>query len=152
VVGIAGFGKAIERTLEIRDREFRRVSALRDRLWRGIGRVFPKALLNGPTIGAARGRTARLPNNLNVFFGGVSAQEMLVRLDLLGVAASAGSACSARTAEPSYVVRALGYGEERARGSVRFTLGRMTTAQEIERAIGLMRKVSLGVVLGERKG
>jgi cysteine desulfurase len=76
----------------------------------------------------------RLPGNLNMSFAGVDAEALL--MSLWDVALSTGSACSSATAEPSHVLRALGVGEEGARSSVRFGLGRFTTEEEVEYAAG----------------
>ncbi len=126
VPALVGFSRAVEVAVHARGAEVRRVATLRDLLFQEIRRAWPGVQLNGPPLSRAR-----LPNNLNLFFPGGGAQEFLVRLDLLGVAASAGSACAARLTEPSYVLRAMGLSEARTKGSIRFTLGRWTTRREI---------------------
>jgi cysteine desulfurase len=127
VPGIVGFGRAIAIALEEREAEQARVRRLRDRLVEGLLRI-PGAHLNGHP-------TERLPNNVNVSFEGTESETLLLNLDLAGIAASSGSACTAGSLEPSHVLRAIGLPEELARGSVRFTLGRWTTEEEVEEAI-----------------
>ena len=83
----------------------------------------------------------RLPNNLNVYIPGVSGEQLLVALDLEGIAASSGSACTARSTNPSHVLLALGCDVYRAKNSLRFTLGRMTTPGEIKRFLTVLKKV-----------
>ena len=92
--------------------------------------------LNGVLFGAKR-----LPNNLNIYFTGVNAQEFLIKLDRVGLAASAGPACSARSMKPSPTLRAMGFPQSRIEGSVRFTLGRGTTKQEIDTAIRIIKEL-----------
>jgi len=84
-----------------------------------------------------------LPNILNVYFPGHEAQDILTRLDLQGVAVSSGSACSARSSTPSHVISALGFGEERGKNSIRFTLGKLTTKEDIDKVLGRVLKLGL---------
>jgi cysteine desulfurase len=101
---------------------------LRDKLIDGILERVPDARLNGHP-------THRLPNNVNLSFAGVEGETLLLNLDMLGIAASSGSACSTGSTEPSHVLTALGLGPEIARGSLRLTLGKHTTEPEIDRTI-----------------
>lgn len=101
---------------------------LRDALAEGILERVPDARLNGHP-------TTRLPNNVNISFAGVEGETLLLNLDMLGIAASSGSACSTGSTEPSHVLTALGLGPEIARGSLRLTLGKGTTDADVERAI-----------------
>ena len=128
VAGIAGFAVAL--TLAERERpvEALRVAALRDRLEAGIAAAVPDAVVNG--AGAPR-----LPGNLSVAFGGVPSDALLIRLDLEGIAASAGSACAAGSLEPSHVAAAIGLGERHLLGVIRFSLGRDTTGAEIDETL-----------------
>ena len=155
---IAGFAEAVEITEAMREKEAKRIAKLRDYFWQEIRRKINthlnpalKALsggINPPP--ASRGRKEgmelngslknRLPNNLNIYFPGHKAQDLLIALDVYGVAASSGSACSARTTEPSRVIMALGYNRERALSSLRFTLGRRTTKNEIDITIKVLLK------------
>ena len=104
------------------------IDALRDRLQSGILAAFPDALVNGAAA-------PRLPNNLSVAFAGLPSDALLMRLDLDGIAASAGSACAAGSLEPSHVTAALGLDEERRLGVIRFSLGRQTSAEEIDEVL-----------------
>lgn len=128
VPAIVGFAKSVELADAARKKEVRRIAALRSDLWRGIKKAHPKAEMNG-VVG--------LPNILNVYFPGHAAQDMLTMLDLNGLAVSSGSACRSRAMESSYVIEALGYSKDRARSSIRFSLGRPTTKAEIATVVKL---------------
>jgi cysteine desulfurase len=123
---IVGMGVAADLARNEGAAEFARVATLRDRLHDGLLDRVPRARLTG-----ARG-DARLPHHVSVVIPGVKADAVLLELDLRGVAASTGSACSMATGEPSHVLRAIGCAREDAEGSLCFTLGRWTTAAEIE--------------------
>ena len=123
---IVGMGVAAELARSEGAGEFARLATLRDRLLDGLLDGVPRARLTG-----ARG-DARLPHHASVVVPGVKADAVLLELDLRGVAASTGSACSMATGEPSHVLRAIGCGREDAEGSLCFTLGRWTTAAEID--------------------
>ena len=133
VPGIVGLGAALRIAVREMAEEHRRVTALRDRLMRGA-LALPGAQLNGDP-----GR--RLANNVNLSFDGTDSQSLVMGLDLHGVAASAGSACSSGSMEPSHVLVALGLPPQRAASAVRLTLGRYTTAAEISYALGALRDV-----------
>lgn len=135
---IVGFSKAADITTKIRDKEAKRVTALRDLFWREIKKIESKAEVNGINIEEVKNE--RLPNNLNVYFPRHEAKFLLTKLDILGLAASAGSACSARSLEPSYVIDALGRSKERAQKSIRFSLGRFTAKLEIQRALSILKR------------
>ncbi len=105
-----------------------RLVKLRNRLIEGILERVPDARLNGHS-------QQRLPNNVNLSFAGVEGETLLLNLDMLGIAASSGSACSTGSTEPSHVLTALGLGPDIARGSLRLTLGKDTTDVEIDRTI-----------------
>jgi cysteine desulfurase len=125
VAGAVGFGRAAALAREGLAAEAARLGALRDRL--------EERLLSIP--GATRnGEGPRVPNTSNVSFDGVEAESLLMALDLAGVAVSTGAACAAGAVEPSHVLRAMGLPMERVQASVRFSLGRGTTGEEIERA------------------
>jgi len=142
VASIVGFGKAAELVLGIRNQESGRIKKLTDYLWAGIKKIYPKAILNGSALLTSSGSEKnRLPNNLNVYFPGKKAEELLIALDLDGVAVSAGAACSARSLEPSYVLEAMGFSHERCNGSLRFTLGRPTTKAEIEKTLKILKNI-----------
>ncbi len=125
IPGIVGCARALELAAAERGEESARVGALRDRLASGLQERLPGALLNGHA-------TKRLPNNVNVSLPGVEAEPLLMGLDLAGVCASSGSACSTGSLEPSHVLTALGRTAEVARSSLRFTLGRKNTAEDVE--------------------
>ena len=128
---IVGFAKAVEIADKVRGPESARVEKLRNYFWRSLQKTFsPKSIaLNGSLQN-------RLPNNLNIYFAGRSAQELLIKLDLVGgVAASSGAACATRVNKESHVLKALGFTPARASGSLRFSLGRPTTKKEIDSAV-----------------
>jgi cysteine desulfurase len=116
------------------DVEQRRLARLRDRLWEGIGAVYPSAILNGDP-------GARLANTLNVSFPGLDGEILLINLDLAGICASSGAACMVGSIAPSHVLLAMGAEPAMARASVRFSLGKQTTADEIELAIVSLEEI-----------
>lgn len=128
VAGIVGFGAAVDATLAARADVVERVRALRDRLERGLLERIERVTVNG--AGAER-----LPNNCHVCIDGIESEPLLLMLDAVGIAASSGSACQSGAAEPSHVLRAMGVPDERALGALRLTLGRGTTAEEVDTAI-----------------
>jgi cysteine desulfurase len=127
VPGIVGLGKACELSMEEMPQESKRLGALRDRLHHGI-----VSRLEGVSVNGSLER--RLPHNLNLSFGGVEGESLLLGMN--DIAVSLGSACMSRTREPSYVLRALGVSDERAQSAVRFGLGRFNTEEEVDYAIG----------------
>lgn len=130
VPGIVGFAAALTRAEAIRDDYAAYCAALRDRLVAGLQRSLPGVALNGPSDPALR-----LPNNANVRFEGVQGETVLLNLDMEGIAASAGSACTAGKSEPSHVLEAMGLSAEATRSSVRFSVGRTNTPEQIDDAI-----------------
>lgn len=102
-----------------------RLGRLRDHLWAGISARVEGVKLNGHP-------TKRLPSTLNVSFKGIESESLILGLDLKGVAISAGSACSSGNLEPSYVLRAMGVPADLGVAAARFSLGRGTTAAEID--------------------
>jgi cysteine desulfurase len=134
VPGIVGFAKAAELAAAARGKNSTRVTALRDDLWNRIKNIAPGAEINGPT------GDAKAPHILNVYFPGRAAQDLLTRFDRMGLAASSGSACRSRAAEPSYVIESLGYSKERAASSIRFSLGKETTKGEVSSAAKIIDK------------
>jgi cysteine desulfurase len=123
---IVGMGVAADLARSESAAELARLATLRDRLLDGLLEGVPRARLTG-----ARG-DRRLPHHVSLVIPGVKADAVLLELDLRGVAASSGSVCSMATGEPSHVLRAIGCAREEAEGSVCFTLGRWTTAAEID--------------------
>ena len=128
VSGLVGLGKAAELARERLDEQALRVAALRDRLEQGLLRVVRGARVNG---GGAR----RLPNTCNIRFPAVDSESLVIALDLQGVACSAGAACLSGAVDPSHVLAAIGLSPEEARGSIRLSLGSMTTEDDIALAL-----------------
>lgn len=133
---IVGFGKAVELVEERRSKEAERLAKLSSYLWQKLKKKRPKVKLNGPPIPQNSGQQAkkRLPNNLNIYFPGKSAYELVVELDLKGIAVSPGTACSARFRRPSRIIAALGY-KDRPYSSIRITLGLPTTKSDVDRLL-----------------
>ena len=129
--GAAAFAVAAELAVAELDAEAARVSTLRDRLEARVRRLAPDARVSAAGV-------ARLPGHLHVIFPGAQGDGILLLLDLAGIAVSTGSACQAGTPEPSHVVRAMGLGEEAARCAVRFTLGRTTTADDVDAVLAAL--------------
>jgi cysteine desulfurase len=126
VPGIAGMGKAAELCFENQEEEIKKVSALRDRLKDGLFKRLDEIYLNGhPTV--------RIPNNLNISFLYVEGESLMMGFS--DIAVSSGSACTSASLEPSYVLKALGLGDDLAHSSIRFSIGRFTTAEEIDYTI-----------------
>ena len=125
IPGIVGAAVALDLADRERERTSAHCAALRDRLIRGIQERIPGVHLNGhPTL--------RLPNNVNFSFEHVEGEPVLLGLDMSGIAASSGSACSSGTLEPSHVLLALGQSADLSRGSLRLTLGRDNTVEEVD--------------------
>jgi cysteine desulfurase len=126
VPGIVGFGKAAELALQKMDSDNARIRKLRDKLWDGLRAELDEIYLNGHPA-------ERLDNNLNVSFAFVEGESLMMGMKELAV--SSGSACTSASLEPSYVLKALGVGEDLAHTSIRFGLGRFTTDEEIDYTI-----------------
>jgi cysteine desulfurase len=133
VPGIVGFGAAARIALEERDEEQARIRALKDRLWDGIRTRISEVSLNGPPA------EGRLAGNLNVSFAFVESDALMMSMKQIAV--SSGSACTSASLEPSHVLRAIGLADELAHASIRFGLGRFTTAEEIEYTIETLADV-----------
>jgi len=123
--GIVGLGKAVEIRAREMGAEAERLTTLRESLWQGIRSRIPDVRLNGE-------RAPRLPGTANIVFRHVESESIVLGLDLKGIAVSAGSACTSGNVEPSYVLVAMGLPVEWAMGAVRFSLGRSTTAEDID--------------------
>jgi cysteine desulfurase len=144
VPGIVGFARALELCLAELRGETERLCRLRDRLFAGLTSALRDVTLNGPALDLP---DLRLAGNLNVSFGYVEGEALMIEMH--DIAVSTGSACTSAQPEPSHVLRALGLGEDAVRGSLRFGLGRFTTAEEIEfviaravEAVGRLRAMS----------
>lgn len=133
VPGIVGMGKAAEIARLKLEQELSRTTNLRDRMWTGLKKELDELYLNGD-------EEARLPGNLNISFAYVEGEALMMAIK--DCAVSSGSACTSASLEPSYVLRALGVGEDLAHTSIRFGIGRFTTEEEVDQAIELViRKV-----------
>jgi cysteine desulfurase len=131
VPGIVGLGRALELAGQEMEPEIQRLTKMRDDLWRGIDENNDHVFLNGhPTL--------RLPNNVNFSIEAVEGEATLLALDIEGVAASTGSACSSGSLEASHVTLALGLTPELARSSIRFSLGLYTTEEDVARVVEMM--------------
>jgi len=133
---IVGMAEAMRRADESRDAYNAHCRNLRDQLWRAISSRIPDCRLNGPPLDHRR-----LANNLNVSFGGVQGETVLLGLDMAGVAASAGSACTTGNSEPSHVLRAIGLSDPAARSSIRLSVGRGNAEREVDDAMDALEEV-----------
>ena len=134
VPGIVGFGKATEIAAGVLEQEAPRQAALRERLAGTILEQIEDTHLNGHA-------TKRLPNNVNISIDYVEGESMLLNLDLEGICASTGSACSSSSLEASHVLLALGLAHEQAHSSLRFTVGKWTTDEDIDRVLEVLPQV-----------
>ena len=128
VPAIVGFGKACELAGKDIEKESERLAALRDSLWGGISKNIKDIKLNGHP-------TKRLPNTLNVSFKYIEGESILLNLDLKGIAASSGSACTSGSLEASHVLKAMNVDAAVIQGSVRFSLGHSNTQGDVDRVI-----------------
>jgi cysteine desulfurase len=142
VPGIVGLGTAAELARQSLDHDASRISALRDRLEQGLLERVQHSRVNAA-------RSPRTPNTANITFHGIEGEALLIALDLKGLACSTGAACSSGAVEPSHVLTAIGLPPEEARASLRFSLGRHTTAADIDfalqivpAAVGQLRELS----------
>jgi cysteine desulfurase len=132
VPGIVALGKAADLALHGFERgDDKKISALRDRLQQGILAQVDEAAVNGEG-------TPRVPNTSNMYFDHLEGESMVIALDLKGLAVSTGAACSSGAIEPSHVLVAMGLRSDRARGSLRFSLGKQNTAEDIDFALALV--------------
>lgn len=134
VAAAIGFAAALEQSQAMRREEAARLVELRQRFIEGATRAVPKAEVNGSL-------KYRLPNNVHLTLPGQDNERMLIRLEEAGILAAAGSACSASNEEPSHVLRAIGLSDAEARASLRFTMGRTTTAEMIDETLNALRQL-----------
>ena len=134
VPAIVGFGKAAEIAAAEMAQDAVRVGALRDRFESDLLRAVPAIAVNG-------GRAKRVCNTTNVTLVGANGESLVIALDLQGVECSTGAACSSGAIEPSHVLLAIGLSPDEARSSLRFSLGRFTTEQEIDQALKVIPPV-----------
>jgi cysteine desulfurase len=145
VPGIVGLGKAVEVRARDMKEEAARLTGLRDRLWDGIRARVPDVRLNGHP-------TERVPGTANIAYRNVESESIVLGLDLKGIAVSAGSACTSGSVEPSYVLVAMGVPIDWAMGAVRSSLGRSTTAEDVDYVIEsvepIVRKLRAALPVG----
>ncbi len=134
IPGIVGFTKALELAQNEREEEFAKLTELRDKLIKGISETIPDTILNGHP-------TKRLPNNANISFLNIEGEALLLHLNEFGICASSGSACTSQTLDPSHVLISMGTPYELAHGSLRFTLGKKTTEEEINKVIEVLPNI-----------
>lgn len=134
VAGIVGMGAALELAYSEREKEFQHAVQLRDRLIDGIFRRIPFVQLNGHP-------ERRLPNNANFCIDFVESESLLLSLDLKGICASSGSACTSGSIEPSHVLMAIGVPAQLAHGSLRLTVGSGNTVEEIDYTLDVLEEV-----------
>ncbi|MBP8590962.1 cysteine desulfurase NifS [Candidatus Shapirobacteria bacterium] len=134
VPAIVGFAKAVNIALKNMDEENKEISRLRDKLIKGVLKTIPGAHLNGHP-------TKRLANNANFWFEFVEGEAIIFELDRYGIAASTASACSSPKLEPSHVLLACGLAPQEAHGSLRLSLGRWTTEEEIDKVLAVLPQV-----------
>jgi cysteine desulfurase len=134
IPGIIGFSVALEAANARREETSLYCAALRDRIIENVLANIPGTNLNGHP-------TQRLPNNANFSFSGIEGEPILLGLDMAGIAASSGSACSSGSLEPSHVLLALGQSAEVARGSLRITLGKENTDEEVDYLLGVLEEL-----------
>ncbi|MGD2201191.1 MAG: cysteine desulfurase family protein [Candidatus Bathyarchaeota archaeon] len=134
VPGIVGMGEAAKLAAQEMEDESGRLTRLRDRLIEGVLESVPEAYLNGH-------RTKRLPNNANIRFSYIEGEGLILSLDQLGIQVSSGSACTAKTLQPSHVLRAIGLKHEEAHGSLVYTLGKSNREEHIEYVVQKMPEV-----------
>ena len=134
IPGIVGLGAAVERAMRIMDSKTRKEIELRDYLIGRLENEIPHCWLNGH-------RTKRLPNNINFSFLFIEGESMLIMLDMKGICASSGSACTSGSLDPSYVLLAIGLKHEEAHGSLRLTLSEDSTKEEMDIVAEEVKKI-----------
>jgi cysteine desulfurase len=131
VPNIVAFGAAAEMVKTDLETSSATLAGLRDKLESSICEIVPDAIVNGD-------REHRIPTVSNISFSSVEGEGLLINLDMQGIAVSTGAACSSGTIEASPIIRALGAGDDRARGAVRFSLGRFNTIEDVERVLEVL--------------
>ena len=134
IPGIVGLGVAVERAMRIMDSKTRKEIELRDYLIGRLEKEIPHCWLNGH-------RTKRLPNNINFSFLFIEGESMLIMLDMKGICASSGSACTSGSLDPSHVLLAIGLKHEEAHGSLRLTLSEESTKEEMDIVADEVKKI-----------
>ncbi len=134
VTGIVGLGKAVEIAMATMEERTKKETELRDYLITRILAEIPYARLNGD-------RVRRLPNNVNISFQFIEGESMLIMLDMAGICASSGSACTSGSLDPSHVLLAIGLPHEIAHGSLRMTLGEENTKEEMDYVVDQLKEI-----------
>lgn len=134
VAGIIGFAKALEIAQTTRHQEAKRLQALQASFLNQLAKALPRAILNGAP--------QRLPNNLHLTIPGIDNERVMMQLDEQGIICAVGSACSASDDEPSHVLKAIGLTDQAAQSSLRFSMGRQTTAKDIKTTIASLQKIA----------
>ena len=135
VPGIVGLGKAAEIALSgFEDGSVARIAELRDRIERFVTDTVE-------LVGVNSGNATRVPNTTNIYFDCIEGEAMVIALDLKGVAVSTGAACSSGAIEPSHVLTAMGLSPDRARASIRFSLGKQNTSQDVDLLLAILPEV-----------
>lgn len=132
VAGIVGFGVAVDIAKKEMNTEAKRLTKLRDKLIKGVLKIENSHLNGHPT--------KRLPNNANFWFDFIEGESLIMQLDMHGIAASTGSACSSESLEPSHVLIAIGLKHEQAHGSLRLSLGRWSKMQDVNYVLNVLPK------------
>jgi cysteine desulfurase len=133
VTAIVGFAEACKIAKKEMEREAKKLTRLRDKLIKGVLEKIPGSHLNGHP-------TKSLPNIINFWFEGIEGESLVLKLDLMGIAVSTGSACSTQKLEPSHVLLAIGLKPEQIQGSLRISLGRWTNEKEIDYLLEILPK------------
>lgn len=134
VPGVVGLGKTVELVVNNREALTNKTMVLRDKLWEGIKKLIPEAELTGHP-------TDRLPNHLSIIIPKLDGESLLMRLDLQNIYVSSGSACSSGSIEPSHVLEALGFDDSKRHGSLRFTLGKSNTEEDVDKVLEVLPKI-----------
>lgn len=134
VPGIVGFGKAVELAMSKLEEKTQKETKLRDYLMKRLGEEIPDVIVNGH-------RQKRLPNNVNLSFRFIEGESLLIMLDMKGICASSGSACTAGSLDPSHVLLAIGLAHDEARGSLRLTLSEENTMEEMDEVIEAVKEI-----------
>jgi len=132
VMGIIGMGAALAASLADMSKEHSRITALRDKLINEILTTIPYSRLNGAS------GNGRLAGNVNISFRFIEGESLLLHLDMHGICASTGSACSSGALDPSHVLMAMGLSHELANGAIRFSLGRENTSADIDKLMSVL--------------
>lgn len=157
VAGVVGFAKALELAQKEKDKESQRLTRLRDAFAKQVLKKIPNTILNGPDLSPSPsgrgvrgegwytkkniGEARRLPNNLNFTFKGAEGEAVMLYLDALNIAVSTGSACASESLDPSHVLKAIGLSDKDAKDSIRITLGKSTTKQQLDFVVKALAEV-----------